>query len=153
MEAKLKKNEFDFDDFLSQLRQMSRLGGIESILKFLPGGDKLASMPEFDTRQFKSMEAIICSMNKKERQNADIIDMPRRKRIAKGAGCSVEAVSQLIKQFTMMKKMMKNSGLVNRLLSGTRDTGSLSSMLGGVHQKTSGLRGSNYTPPKKKRKK
>lgn len=153
LEAKLKKNEFDFDDFLSQLRQMSRLGGIQSILKFLPGGDKLASMPEFDTKQFKNMEAIICSMNKKERRNADLIDMPRRRRIAKGSGRSVEEVSQLIKQFVMMKKMMKNSGLVNSLLSGTRNTGSLSSMLGGMRPRGSSGRGSNYTPPKKKRRK
>jgi len=108
---------------------MFRLGGIESILKFLPGGDKLASMPEFDTRQFKNMEAIICSMNKEERANADIIDMSRRKRIAKGSGRKLEEVSQLIKQFTMMKKMMKNSGLVNQLLSGgSRGRNSLPSM-------------------------
>jgi signal recognition particle subunit SRP54 len=164
LEAKLKKNEFDFDDFLSQLRQMSRLGGIESILKFLPGGDKLADMPEFDSKKFKYMEAIICSMNKKERENAEIIDMPRRRRIAKGSGRPLDEVSQLIKQFLMMKKMMKNTGLINQLLGGGRPGGMMPKMpgmggfgglggFGGFGGFGGGGRGSNYTPPKKKRRK
>ncbi len=152
LEAKLKKNEFDFDDFLSQLRQMTRMGGIESIMKLLPGGHKLASMPEFDTRQFRNMEAIICSMNKQERANAEIIDLSRRRRIARGSGRPVEEVSQLVKQFLTMKKVMKNTGLVNRMLGGGRSPGGFAGLGAGMRQ--SGFsRGSNFTPPKKKRKK
>lgn len=167
LEAKFKKNAFDFDDFLSQLRQMSKLGGVESILKFLPGGEKLADMPEFDSKKFKYMEAIICSMNKKERENAELIDMPRRRRIAKGSGRPVDEVSQLIKQFLMMKKMMKNTGLINQLLGGGGRPGGMMPprMPGGFGGGLGGLggfggfggfgggRGSNYTPPKKKRRK
>lgn len=168
LEVKFKKNAFDFDDFLSQLRQMSKLGGVESILKFLPGGEKLADMPEFDSKKFKYMEAIICSMNKKERENAELIDMPRRRRIAKGSGRPVDEVSQLIKQFLMMKKMMKNTGLINQLLGGggrpgggmmpPRMPGGFGGGLGGLggfggFGGFGGGRGSNYTPPKKKRRK
>ncbi len=178
LEKKLRKNEFDFDDFLGQLKQMQRMGGLESILKFLPGGDQIANMPGFDPKQFKYTEAIICSMNKKERANADIIDMPRRKRIARGSGRPVDEVSQLIKQFLMMKKMMKNNGLMSKLMGGLGSMfggggmgglGGLGSMFGGGGGMPGGMggmgggfggfgggfggRGSNYTPPKKKRKK
>ena len=162
LEEKFKKNSFDFDDFLSQLRQMSKLGGVESILKFLPGGDKLADMPEFDSKKFSSMEAIICSMTRKERANAEMIDMSRKRRIARGSGRSQEEVSQLIRQFLMMKKMMKNSGLVGRLLGGAPKGGMgpmfaprLPGGFGGMGRGGFGGmgRGSNYTPPRKKRKK
>lgn len=151
LQEKLKKNQFDFEDFLGQLRQMSKMGGIEAILKLLPGGNKLAGMSEFDSSQFKKMEAMICSMNKKERANPDIIDMSRRRRIAKGSGTSLEQVSQLIKQFNNMRKMMRNTGLFGRLLSG----GSVPSMssIGAGGRMPSFSRGSNFTPPKKKRKK
>lgn len=176
LEKKLRKNQFDFNDFLGQLRQMQRMGGIESILKFLPGGDQIANMPGFDTSKFRYTEAIICSMNKKERENADIIDMPRRRRIAKGSGRPVEEVSQLIKQFTMMKKMMGNQGMMSKLMGGLSGLfgggmggfggfgglGGLGGMGGGMRMPPGGMggfggfgggRGSNYTPPKKKRKK
>ena len=151
LQEKLKKNQFDFEDFLGQLRQMSKMGGIETILKLLPGGNKLAGMAEFDSSQFKKMEAMICSMNKKERANPDIIDMSRRRRIAKGSGTSLEQVSQLIKQFNNMRKMMRNTGLFGRLLSG----GSVPPMssIGAGGRMPSFSRGSNFTPPKKKRKK
>lgn len=151
LQEKLKKNQFDFEDFLGQLRQMSKMGGIDTILKLLPGGSKLAGMSEFDPTQFKKMEAMICSMSKKERSNPDIIDMSRRRRIAKGSGTSLEQVSQLIKQFNNMRKMMKNSGLFGRLLNG----GSVPSMesIGAGGRMPSFSRGSNFTPAKKKRKK
>ncbi len=164
LEEKLKKNSFDFDDFLSQLRQMSRLGGVESMLKFLPGGDKLADMPEMDSKKFKYMEAIICSMNSYERAHAEQIDASRKRRIAKGSGRPMEEVSQLIKQFLMMKKMMKNSGLLSRMLGGLPKGGMGGGLgglggLGGMAPRIPGGfggfggRGSNFTPPKKKRKK
>lgn len=148
LQEKLKKNEFDLNDFLSQLRQMSRMGGVESILKLLPGGSKLADMPDFDPAQFRGMEAIICSMTKAERENAEIIDNMRRKRIAKGSGRPLDEVGRLIKQFLTMKKMMKSSGLMSKLLSGS------SNLNFGMPGFRSGMgRGSNFTPSKKKRKK
>ncbi len=170
LEKKLRKNEFDFNDFLSQMKQMQRMGGIESLMKFLPGGDKLANMPGFDPNQLRYTEAIILSMNKKEREDAEIIDMSRRKRIAKGCGRSVEEVSQLIKQFLMMKKVMKNRGLMNQLMGSVGSLfsngglGGLGGLFGGgmpgggmrpggFGGGFGGGRGSNYTPPKKKRKK
>jgi len=150
LEAKLKKNEFDFNDFLSNLNQMKRMGGLESIVKMLPGGDKVLGNNQFDTSQFTSMEAMVCSMTKHERANPDAIDFARRKRIAKGSGTSPEQVGQLIKQFNMMRKMMKNTGLMGRLLSGA--AGHVGG-LGGLGFRDKMGRGSNYTPPKKKRKK
>ena len=135
LQQKLRKNEFDLNDFLGQLRQMSKLGGIEGILKFLPGGNKLAELPDLDPKQFKRMEAIICSMTKKERANVDMIDLSRRKRISRGCA---------------MKNMMKRNGLLSRMMSG----GSMPAMgLGMPGFRAPTLRGSNYTPPKKKRKK
>ena len=152
LQQKLRKNEFDLNDFLGQLRQMSKLGGIEGILKFLPGGNKLAELPDLDPKQFKRMEAIICSMTMKERENVDIIDISRRRRIAKGCGRPVEEVSRLLKQFQTMKNMMKRNGLLNRMMSG--NTGSMPSLgLGMPGFRPPTMRGSNYTPPKKKRKK
>jgi len=150
LQQKLRKNEFDLNDFLGQLRQMSKLGGIEGILKFLPGGSKLAELPDLDPKQFKRMEAIISSMTKKERENVETIDMSRRKRIAKGSGSKLEEVSRLIKQFSMMKNMMKRTGMLSRMASG----GGLPAMgLGTPGFRPPSIRGSNYTPPKKKRKK
>lgn len=148
LREKLKKSEFDFNDFLGQLRQMSKLGGVESILKLLPGGRQLASATQVNAKQFKSMEAIICSMTLPERGDPEMIDFPRRKRIARGSGTSLEQVAQLIKQFNMMRKMMKKTGLLGRLLSGSVDTSGPASAL-----PTKLSRGSNFTPPKKKRKK
>ena len=123
LQEKLKKNQFDFDDFLMQLRQINNMGGAESVLKMLPGGKQLTgALNSFDPKHFARMEAIICSMTAKERRTPDLIDFSRRKRIAKGSGTSLEGVSQLIKQFTDMRKMMKKSGILGRLLSGNVDS-------------------------------
>ena len=148
MREKLKKKSFDFNDFLFHLKQMSKMGGVESILKMLPGGKQISSATGFDPSQFKKMEAIICSMTKKERESYELIDFARRKRIAKGSGSTLEDVGQLVKQFEMMNKMMKKTGLINRLLSGNMDLGGNMASLPGKLS-----RGSNRTPPKKKRKK
>lgn len=118
LQKKLRKNQFDYNDFLSQLKQISKLGGIESILKFLPGGKQLSSaMAGVDPKHFKRMEAIILSMTAKERENPDLIDFPRRKRIAKGAGVPVEMVSNLVKQFDGMRKMMRGNTPFGRMLA------------------------------------
>ena len=119
LQAKLRKNKFDYNDFLSQLKQITRLGGMESILKFLPGGRQMAdALSSVDKRQFNRLEAIILSMTKEERENPDLLDFSRRKRIARGAGVSVEMVGGLVKQFDGMRKMMRKNGLLGRLLAG-----------------------------------
>ncbi len=148
LQEKLKSKNFDFNDFLQQLKQMKKMGGLESVLKFLPGGSQLSNLPDFDEKSFIHMEAIISSMTKKERERPELIDFSRRKRIAKGSGTSLEEVGQLIKQFSMMQKFLKQTSLINRLMSGAPVMG------GSPESMVSRLRrGSNFTPPKKKRRK
>lgn len=119
MHERLAKNQFDFNDFLSHLRQMSKLGGAESILKMLPGGQQISNaLGEMDQSHFSHMEAAICSMTTKERETPDIICFSRKKRISKGSGTSLEMVAQLIKQFTTMRKVMKKPGLIRQLFGG-----------------------------------
>lgn len=121
LQEKLKKNKFDYDDFLVQLKQISRLGGMEGILKFLPGGRQLSgALAGVDKGQFARMEAMVHSMTKEERANPDLIDFSRRKRIARGCGLPTEAVSSFVKQFEMMRKMMRPGGMLGRMAaSGT----------------------------------
>ncbi len=119
LKEKLRKSQFDFNDFLGQLRQISKLGGLDSILKFLPGGRQLqGALGDMDPKYFGRVEAIVLSMTPAEREEPDLIDFSRRKRIAKGSGTDLEQVSGLIKQFLQMRKMMRKSGLLGRLFSG-----------------------------------
>ena len=114
MEAKLKKAEFDFDDFLEYMGQIRNMGGIGSIMSMLPGmglggNMKNLQMPDEDEAEanLKRTEAIIQPMTAKERKNPDIINPSRKNRIARGAGVNISEVNRLIKQFEQMKKMMK----------------------------------------------
>ena len=114
MEAKLKKAEFDFDDFLEYMGQIRNMGGIGSIMSMLPGmglggNMKNLQMPDEDEAEanLKRTEAIIQSMTAKERKNPDIINPSRKNRIARGAGVNISEVNRIIKQFEQMKKMMK----------------------------------------------
>ncbi len=138
LEEKLRKNKFDFEDFLQQIRQMKKMGGLESVLKMLPGGDAMANSAGMDESRTVRMEAAILSMTPGERRRPDIIDFSRRKRIAKGSGTSLELVGQLIKQFLMMRKMMKKTGLVQKMMSGglsglgAMGMGGLSRQIGGA---------------------
>ena len=116
LQEKLKKNKFDYNDFLSQLRQISKLGGMEGILRFLPGGKQISSaLSSVDKGQFARMEAMVYSMTKEERANPDLIDFSRRKRIARGCGLPTEAVSSFVKQFELMRKMMRPGGVLGRM--------------------------------------
>ena len=117
--AKLRKNEFDFNDFLSQIKQFDRLGGLEGLLKFLPGGKKLSEAAGMvDPREFKRLEAMVLSMTPYERANPDAIDFARRKRIAKGSGLPLEKIAGFIRQFNQMRKMMKKGNLMQALAGG-----------------------------------
>ena len=114
MEAKIKKAEFDFDDFLEYMGQIRKMGGIGSIMSMLPGmglggNMKNIQMPDEDEAEanLKRTEAIIHSMTAKERKNPDILNPSRKNRIARGAGVDISEVNRLVKQFEQMKKMMK----------------------------------------------
>lgn len=119
LKEKLRKNQFDYNDFLAQFKQIAKLGGMESILKFLPGGRQLAGMMgNVDPKHFSRLEAVILSMTKEERANPDLMNFSRKKRIAKGSGVPVEQVSNLVNQFENMRKMMKSNGMLGRLMAG-----------------------------------
>ena len=116
LEKKIKKAEFDFNDFLEQMQQIKKMGGVGDILKMLPGmgmgGGQLKDV-DIDENALGGIEAIIYSMTKAERSNPDIINPSRKKRIAKGAGVDISEVNKLVKQFEQMKKMMKQfSGMM-----------------------------------------
>lgn len=112
LEKKIKKAEFDFNDFLDQMQQMKKMGGVAEIMKMLPGnmmgGAKIddEALGESEVAM-KKMEAIIYSMTKKERTNPDIINPSRKKRIAAGAGVDISEVNRVMKQFEQSRKMMK----------------------------------------------
>lgn len=112
MERKFRKAEFDFNDFLDQMAQMKKMGGIQSILSMLPGMG-LPNDLEIDDNIFKGIEAIIYSMTPEERGNPAIINPSRKRRIAKGAGVNIAEVNKLMKQYEQSKKMMKQmSGMM-----------------------------------------
>ncbi len=112
MEKKFRKAEFDFNDFLDQMAQMKKMGGIQSILRMLPGMG-LPSDLEIDDGIFKNIEAIIYSMTLEERGNPAIINPSRKRRIANGAGVDISEVNKLMKQYEQSKKMMKQmSGMM-----------------------------------------
>lgn len=112
MEKKFRRAEFDFNDFLDQMAQMKKMGGIQSILSMLPGMGLPADL-EIDDGIFKNIEAIIYSMTLEERGNPAIINPSRKRRIAKGAGVDISEVNKLMKQYEQSKKMMKQmSGMM-----------------------------------------
>lgn len=107
LNAKMRQNTFNFDDFLSQLEQVKKMGNIKDLMGMIPGMGKAMKGLDIDDDSFKPVEAIIRSMTPKERQNPDIIDGRRRKRIADGSGRNITEVNNLMKQFEDMRKMMK----------------------------------------------
>ena len=104
---KIRKNQFDFDDFLAQLQQVRKMGNLKDLVSLIPGVGKAMKDVEMDENSFTPIEAIIRSMTPEERSNPDIINGSRRKRIADGSGTSVQEVNNLLKQFGEMRKMMK----------------------------------------------
>lgn len=109
LEEKIKREEFTFDDFLDQLRQMRRLGSVEQILEMVPGVDrKMLRSAIVDEAALNRVEAIVCSMTQEERRRPDILDGSRRKRIAGGSGTTVHEVNNVVKQFMMARRLMKD---------------------------------------------
>ena len=110
MEAKFRKNQFDLNDFLEQMGQISKMGGIAKLIDMIPGisaADKKQIDFEKGKKDLDRMKAIIQSMTNAERENPNILNASRRKRIAAGSGQTVQSINQLIKQFDEMKSMMK----------------------------------------------
>lgn len=107
LQKKIAKNKFDFNDFLKQINQIKRMGNMKDLLGMIPGAGKALKDIDIDDDAFKHVEAIIHSMSPIERENPDIIDASRKRRIAKGSGRSVQDVNNLLKQFSQMGKMMK----------------------------------------------
>ena len=107
LEKKIKKNKFDFNDFLGQIQQVKKMGNVKDLAAMIPGVGKAIKDIDIPDDPFKNIEAIIGSMKPKERQNPDIINQSRRMRIAKGSGTNIQEVNKLIKQFDQTRKMMK----------------------------------------------
>ena len=107
LNQKLRKNQFNFDDFLSQLQQIKKMGNIKDLMAMIPGVGKALKGVDLDDDSFKPIEAIIRAMTREERERPEIINGSRRKRIANGSGTSVQEVNNLLKQFNDMRKMMK----------------------------------------------
>ncbi len=107
IQEKIKKNKFDFDDFLKQIENIKKMGNIKDLAAMIPGVGKAIKDVDIDNNAFKGIEAIIHSMTPYERQNPDVIKGTRRQRIAKGSGTSLQDVNKLLKQFEDTRKMMK----------------------------------------------
>jgi signal recognition particle subunit SRP54 len=105
--AKMRKNQLDLNDFLSQLQQIKKMGNVKDLLGMIPGMGKMVKDLDLDNSSFAPIEAIIYSMTPKERERPDIIDRSRKRRIAAGSGTSEQQVNNLLKQFDEMRKMMK----------------------------------------------
>ncbi|MDA7552023.1 signal recognition particle protein [Candidatus Pelagibacter sp.] len=123
-EENFKKGSFSMQDYLTQLRQMKKMGGVEGVMSFLPGVSKIKSQMDnagIDEKIIIQNEAIILSMTKKERENPKIIDGSRKKRIANGSGTNAATINKLLKQFKMMSEMMKKMSKGN--LKGMSDKG------------------------------
>ena len=107
LNRKLRKNQFDLNDFLNQLEQIKKMGNMKDLLGMIPGMGKALKGVDIDDNSFKPVEAIIRSMTMAERQNPDMINPSRKNRIAKGSGRTITEINQLLKQFEDMRKMMK----------------------------------------------
>ena len=108
LQRKLARNQFDFNDFLTQIQQIKKMGNIKELMAMIPGVGKAVKDLDIDDNAFKSVEAIIQSMTPKERSNPDIINQSRKERIARGSGTTIQEVNRLMKQFEQIRKTMKS---------------------------------------------
>ena len=122
LEKQLKKNKFDLDDYLAQLKQIKKIGSFSSILKMIPGFNKIKDI-NIDDKEFDKIEAIISSMTKKERKDPKILNASRRRRIASGSGTQVHDINKFMESFEMTQKMMKqmqNKGQMKKMMKGLK---------------------------------
>jgi signal recognition particle subunit SRP54 len=129
---RLAENKFDLNDLLDQYKQIKKMGSIKSILSMMPGMEKQVRDADIDERAILRMEAIITSMTKKERSKPDILNASRRRRIAAGAGVTVEEVNKLIKQYDQMRKMFKQMNSPKAKNKLMRKMGNFGGMPGGM---------------------
>lgn len=115
LDKRIRQNQFNFEDFYSQLQQIKKMGNIKDLMGMIPGMGQAIKDVDLDNNSFKPIEAIISSMTLKERQNPDVIDASRKRRLAAGSGTSVQEVNNLMKQFEEMRKMMKT---MNKMQAG-----------------------------------
>ncbi len=122
LEKKIRKNQFDFEDFKQQLEQIKKMGNIKDLMGMIPGMGKAIKDVDISDDSFKGIEAMINSMTKQERSNPDLIDMSRKKRIATGSGKGIDEVNAFLKQFEQMKQMMKtmNKMPMGRMMPGMK---------------------------------
>ena len=119
MEEKMRKGQFTLEDFLGQLRQMKKLGPLESIVGMLPGGSEMLKGADMNQqeKEFRRMEGIVCAMTLKERRTPQILNAKRRQRIAKGSGVTVTEVNTLLNRFSQMQQMMKKFGKFQKMFA------------------------------------
>jgi signal recognition particle subunit SRP54 len=119
MEEKMRKGQFTLEDFLDQLRQMKKLGSLESLVGMLPGGAEALKTTDLSKqeKEFKRMEGIICAMTPQERRSPQILNAKRRIRIAKGSGVQVAEVNQVLNRFSQMQQMMKKMGKFQKMMA------------------------------------
>ena len=123
LEKKIKKNKFDFNDFLNQIQQIKKMGNIKDLAGMIPGVGKAIKDVDIDDNAFKGIEAIIQSMTPKERTSPELLNQSRRNRIAKGSGTNIQEVNRLLKQFDQTRKMMK-------MMTGSKMSQMMSAMKG-----------------------
>ncbi|MDO7876453.1 signal recognition particle protein [Hymenobacter sp. ASUV-10] len=129
IEKKIRKNQFDFNDFLGQLEQIKKMGNIKDLMGMIPGMSKAIKDVEIDNDAFKPVEAIIRSMTKQERANPDLINGSRKRRLAKGSGTDIQQVNALMKQFEDMRKMMRTMNKMSQTKGGMAQ---MAKMMGGA---------------------
>ncbi|HLH53704.1 MAG TPA: signal recognition particle protein [Verrucomicrobiae bacterium] len=129
LEEKMRKGQFTLEDFLEQLKQMKRLGSLESIISMLPGGSEVLKNSDLrkQEKEFSHMEALICAMTLQERRNPHILNAKRRQRIAKGSGVGVAELNTMLNKFNQMQQMMKQMGKLQKMM--TRMGGGAAKML------------------------
>ena len=122
LEKKIRKNQFDFNDFMAQIQQIKKMGNLKDLASMIPGVGKAIKDIDIDDNAFKGIEAIINSMTPQERSNPGLLNSSRRQRIAKGSGTNIQEVNRLIKQFDQTRKMMKMVTTANpmQLMKGMR---------------------------------
>jgi signal recognition particle subunit SRP54 len=119
LEEKMRKGQFTLEDFLDQLRQMKKLGSLESIVSMLPGGAEALKNSDLNKqeKEFSHMEALICAMTLQERRNPHLLNAKRRQRIAKGSGVTVSELNTMLNKFAQMQQMMKKMGKLQKMMA------------------------------------
>jgi signal recognition particle subunit SRP54 len=127
LQKKIAKNQFNFDDFLNQIKQIKKMGNVKDLMGMIPGMGKALKNMDIDDDAFKGVEAIIHSMTPDERQDPKLLNGSRRRRIATGSGTTIQEVNRLIKQFKETSKMMKSmqGGKGNNLMKALQGAGGI----------------------------